>query len=214
MPLTCPLCHSIAPRDYAEDKRRCYYQCGTCHLVFADPASWPDARTEKAEYDLHDNDPEDTGYQSFLARMAIPLNEKLPAGASVLDFGCGPAPVLAQQLEQCGHSVRLFDVFYHPDEQALTTDYDAVVLTEVIEHLHRPFQDMRRLWSCVKPGGILAIMTQRVISQKRFRLWTYKNDPTHVCFYSEATFRWLASHLGAATVQFDDRDRVFLFRPH
>ncbi|HCS52425.1 MAG TPA: hypothetical protein DIW81_12670 [Planctomycetaceae bacterium] len=35
-------------------------------------------------------------------------------------------------------------------------------------------------------------MTKRVRDLDSFRNWHYKQDPTHVCFYSLKTFRWLA----------------------
>ena len=46
----------------------------------------------------------------------------------------------------------------------------------------------------VCPGGWLGIMTQLAISRERFTRWQYKNDPSHVSFYSESTFAWLARH--------------------
>jgi hypothetical protein len=36
-------------------------------------------------------------------------------------------------------------------------------------------------------------MTKRVIDVAAFSRWHYKNDPTHICFYSEATLKWLAA---------------------
>jgi len=40
-------------------------------------------------------------------------------------------------------------------------------------------------------GGWLGIMTKRVRDQEAFKTWHYKNDPTHIGFFSEATFQWL-----------------------
>ena len=36
-------------------------------------------------------------------------------------------------------------------------------------------------------------MTARVDEVDDFNSWYYKEDPTHVCFYSRATFDWLAA---------------------
>jgi hypothetical protein len=55
-------------------------------------------------------------------------------------------------------------------------------------------------------------MTKRVTSQQAFARWHYINDPTHVCFFSEATFRWWAAEQGL-TVEFTGND-VVIFRKH
>ena len=40
-------------------------------------------------------------------------------------------------------------------------------------------------------------MTKRVTSAAAFENWHYKNDPTHICFFSEATWRWWAGTMHA-----------------
>lgn len=205
----CPLCATTHPLVFAKDKRRLYWQCSECDLVFADPSSWPSRSEEHSEYDLHENNVNDPGYNRFLARMVAPICERIPAPGRILDFGCGPAPALAQQLSEVGFSVSLYDTFYQPNADALNHSYDCIVMTEVIEHLHDPKSLLPTLWQQVGHGGCLAIMTQRVISSAAFKTWPYKNDPTHVCFYTEKTFHELAARLGAARVEFIGRDMVF-----
>ena len=69
--------------------------------------------------------------------------------------------------------------------------------------------ELTLLYALLKPGGLVAIMTKRVISQTRFATWHYKNDRTHVSFFSEATFKWVAEHLGMELHIVSD-DVVFL----
>jgi len=87
-----------------------------------------------------------------------------------------------------------FDPFYAPEIKPLQHQYDFITASEVLEHLHHPRRELDRLWSCLKPNGSLGIMTKRVIDQEAFSRWHYKNDPTHVCFFSIETFRWLEAH--------------------
>lgn len=89
-----------------------------------------------------------------------------------------------------------YDIFYANDSQVLNHEYDFITASEVVEHLHQPKEELDRLWSYLKPGGILGIMTKRVIDQEAFSRWHYKNDPTHVCFFSVETFHWLADYWG------------------
>jgi 2-polyprenyl-3-methyl-5-hydroxy-6-metoxy-1,4-benzoquinol methylase len=163
------------------------------------PTNWHlDPDSEKAQYDLHQNDLHDEGYRVFLSRLASPLMARLPPGASGLDFGCGPGPALAQILRDAGFKVALYDKFYAPDEGTLTRRFDFITATEVVEHLRRPGWELERLWSLLSSRGWLGIMTKLVRDPVAFAGWHYKNDSTHVCFYSADTWRWWAAHHGAS----------------
>ena len=52
-------------------------------------------------------------------------------------------------------------------------------------------------------------MTKLVIDQNTFAQWHYKNDPTHVRFYSKETFEFLAKYL-KASVDFIGEDVIIL----
>ncbi|MFW6346660.1 MAG: methyltransferase, partial [Halomonas sp.] len=60
-----------------------------------------------------------------------------------------------------------------------------------------------------RPGGWLGLMTKRVTEREAFARWHYILDPTHVCFFSEATFRWLAESLDMS-VAFPAADVVLM----
>ena len=116
---------------------------------------------------------------------------RLAAGSRGLDFGCGPAPALAELLQQQGFEVALYDSFFRPDSAALDGDYDFICATEVVEHLRDPDQVFRNLFNMLKPGGWLAIMTKLVIDQEAFSQWHYIRDLTHICFYCRNTFAFI-----------------------
>jgi hypothetical protein len=94
--------------------------------------------------------------------------------------------------EEAGFSMAVYDHFYANDIQSLAKKYDFITASEVVEHLHNPAGDLNMLWTLVKPGGYLGIMTKQVVDKKAFSRWHYKQDPTHVCFFCPATFQWLA----------------------
>ncbi len=100
-------------------------------------------------------------------------------------------------LEAAGHDVALYDPHYAPDASVLSEAYDFITLSEVAEHLARPGVEFDRLWPALRPGGWLAVMTKRVRDQTAFRTWHYITDPTHVAFFSETTFHWLATRWSA-----------------
>lgn len=146
---------------------------------------------EKSHYDQHQNDPQDTAYRDFLGRLLTPMLERLESGAEGLDFGSGPGPTLWLMFHEAGYSVRNYDLFYNPDRSVLDRQYEFVTATEVVEHLADPATSLALLWGCVKPGGWLGLMTKMVLDADAFGRWHYKNDPTHISFFSRDTFAWL-----------------------
>lgn len=195
--MPCPLCtlHSVF---YCQDRLRRFFRCENCELIFADPASQLSTEEEKKIYDLHENRPDDPYYRKFLSQLSEPLLEKLPPAAQGLDYGCGPGPALKLLLEEKGMAVSLYDLYYFPDRDTLNKKYDFVTSTEVVEHFAKPAESWVHLADLVKPGGYLGIMTSLFTRAdcNGFQRWRYKNDPTHVSFYTPETIHWLATYLG------------------
>ena len=189
---------------------RPYWRCRDCALVFVPPAVWLDAAAEKARYDQHQNDPADPRYRRFLSRLADPLVATVARGSVGLDFGSGPGPALGALLTEAGLRVHLYDVFYAPDPAVWNRRYDFISASEVIEHLYHPRAELNRLFSVLVPGGYLAVMTRWVGDHGAFTRSRYIRDPTHVCFYSAATCRWIARRW-QATLERPNTD-VALFR--
>jgi len=207
-PLICPLCESSETPPFHQEKRN-YFRCSVCQLIFVSFGQLPTPLFEKSRYDLHENSPDDIHYRTFLGRLFKPLLERIPAYSRGLDFGSGPGPTLSVMLEEAGFRMSLYDIFYSNDTQILKRQYDFVTATEVVEHLHKPKETFQQLWGCLRPGGWLAMMTKLAIDEKSFSNWHYKQDPTHVSFFSKETFEWIASWLGGE-VFFISQDVIFL----
>ena len=205
----CPLCGGSDIRKTFQDQYRDYFLCLTCYLIFVPTVQFLSVGDEKARYDLHQNSPDDQRYRQFLSRVFIPMKKRLTAGSCGLDFGSGPGPTLSVMFKEIGHSVEIYDIFYAREPSVLNRQYDFITATEVLEHLHDPEQELDRLWTLLKPGGNLGIMTRLVEDQETFSRWYYKNEPSHVCFYSRCTFQWLAGRW-QAEVEFAGKD-VILF---
>lgn len=94
---------------------------------------------------------------------------------------------------EAGHETRIYDPFFAPQRAVLSDSYDFITSSEVVEHFHRPAGDLQLMWSLLRVGGWLGIMTKRVEAAESFADWHYKRDPTHVSFFSLETFVWLAS---------------------
>jgi len=208
----CPLCSATEAVFYCRDKRREYLRCPQCALVYVPTGHYLSLAAERAEYDKHQNDVEDTGYRKFLSRFSVPLQQCLSRASSGLDFGCGPGPALAQMLREAGHEMEIYDPFYAPDRAVLEQVYDFICATEVVEHMHRPGEELSMLWNLLKGGGCLGVMTKLVLNQSAFASWHYKNDPTHVCFFSRETWRWWAGEY-RAQLSYPAADVILLTKP-
>lgn len=192
----CPLCGASTPAPFAEAAGRRYLRCETCRVTVLDPAQLPTPEAERAEYELHRNDPGDPGYRRFLARVTEPLLERIAPGAEGLDFGCGPGPAIAAMLGERGVSVRNYDPFFHPDATALNRRYDFVTCTEVAEHFHHPGAAFARLDGLLRPGGWLGLMTGVLHDDAGFAAWSYIREASHVTFYRPETLAWIAGRFG------------------
>ena len=200
-----------ASEFYHADAARSYFQCCDCRLVFVDPARWITREEAKRHYGNHQNDPLDQRYRRFLNRLFEPLSHRLTTASSGLDYGSGPGPTLSLMFAEAGHAMQIYDPIYAPDRSVLGSQYDFITVSEVVEHFQNPAEEFALLWSLLKVGGWLGIMTKRVRDVAAFRTWHYKSDPTHVSFFSLETFAWLSSSL-AATWTVEGADVVLFQR--
>lgn len=205
----CLLCDSNECEPFFEDKFRSYLCCRECSLIFVPSEFHVSPESEKARYEEHNNDPEDAGYRAFLERIAIPVRERFEKGARGLDFGSGPTPLLAKILTDSGFEMKVYDPIYAPDPEMLEKRYDFVVTTEVVEHLKTPLAEFKKLFSLIGHDGMLAVMTRPFDETVDFRGWHYKNDRTHICFFSEATFDWLSGELVESYIRVENDIFVF-----
>lgn len=190
--MQCPLCLQEETEVYYHDKERSYQLCLVCNLVFVPSTYFLSAKEEKARYDLHENDKKNDGYKQFLMQLVTPMLRYLKPGDLGLDFGSGPEPELGALFNLYDFNVELYDHFYANTSQVLNQQYNFITAAEVVEHLHHPAQVFQLLIGLLNPHGVLGLMTNFLPNKDAFSSWWYKNDPTHVCFYSEATFAWIA----------------------
>ena len=151
----------------------------------------------------------DERYRNFLSQLLNPLQERIPKGASGLDFGSGPGPTLSLMLKECGHSVDLYDKFYAKNDVVFEKQYDFITASEVVEHLRQPMAELNRLMGLLKSNGILAIMTQILTPQIDFSQWYYKNDPSHIGFFSEKALNCLAKKWQSELYVISERVVIF-----
>lgn len=177
-----------------------YFHCSHCDLRFLDPAQRLSRDEEFARYQTHENDVNDPRYIKFMEPV-INRARLMPKGSRILDFGCGSQTVLRHVLEPDGYLVQVYDSFFHPDKSVFREKFDFISAIEVIEHLFHPAEVLKRLHDCLLPNGRLAIMTVMYQLGMDFESWYYRRDPTHVAFFSAATFEWIRAKFGFKTLE-------------
>jgi SAM-dependent methyltransferase len=132
-------------------------------------------------------------------------------GSRVLDFGCSTGRVLkeftsrltcsgVEPNERAAAVARARGIEIITAEQAaLTEPFDAIVLTDVFEHLQQPVELVQMLASRLVTGGRLAIVTgnaDAIASRPHFAEFWYFRMPGHLTMLSRRHLGWLSARVG------------------
>ncbi len=173
-----------------------YRFCPNCELISLDPRNLISLREEKERYLEHDNTLENEGYvkmfNDFISRAVNPF---VGSPGQVLDYGCGPEPVLGELLLRMGFQVEVFDPFFYPQKKLEKESFDLITCTEVLEHISKAADFWGMVFSLLRPGGLLAIMTHFHPDWEEFPGWWYHRDPTHITFYNRRTLDWITENM-------------------
>ncbi len=188
------------------------YCCPHCGTIFKDPQIHQTFSLQKQRYDLHENDPSDEGYRHYFQHFLDWVLPQVGGSGSALDFGCGSSTLLADMLTGKGWESTAYDPIYHPEKGYRNTVYDLITVVEVFEHLHDPDATFGMLVGLLKKEGYLAIRTEFVPGSTEVYLhWYYRQDPTHVVFFSPGAFDCLCARWGCIYVA-DNSKNMLLVR--
>ena len=201
----CILCQSHKTALYYQDHNRRYYNCNTCGCVFIPHQELPGTMEEKERYLSHQNNVEDSGFQNFVSPIVRAIKANHSPKDKGLDFGAGTGPVVSKLLEDLNYKMALYDPFFHPSKAPLLNTYEFIVCCEVIEHLHHPLKEFELLKKLLKKNGVLYCMTDLLPKKEDFKNWYYKNDFTHVIFYTPKTLQWIQKKVGFKQLEIDNR---------
>lgn len=190
--LTCPLCFKKNSALFYKEQHRSYFKCSCCNLLYVPSCYHLSPVEEKKRYDTHTNHPGDPEYRDFLNRLLNQLLPYLSEGGKGIDYGSGPGPTLSLMFSELGFHMTDYDPFYANHNKVLGEEYNFLTCSETVEHFSNPKKEWELFLKLVKRGGWIGIMTQLYNREIDFSEWYYKNDPTHVSFYSKETFNWLA----------------------
>ncbi len=206
--MKCSLCDGNTTHFYQINNRR-YVKCNNCNAILLLPESYLKPAEEKARYSQHNNDIKDPRYQNFVSPITSHIIDNFPSNVIGLDYGCGTGPVAAIELRKQGFTVNLYDPFFEDHPEVLNRKYHFIICCEVMEHFHDPYGEFKLLSDLLLPGGKLYCKTSLYLKDMDFEKWYYKNDPTHVIFYTPQSLEWIRANLGFKDLNIDPKLIIF-----
>jgi len=205
--IACLLCQEFTSQQLELSPQ--FYSCNNCGSVFRNPTLFLSSELEKERYLLHQNDVEDEGYRNFVSPLTAAVCHSFNPSSIGLDFGAGPAPVAAKILGDRNYHMKYWDPFFHPDTSVLDRKYDFVICCETMEHFYDPLKEFQLMKSVLNKGGKIFCMTNLLPELAAFKDWYYKNDKTHVLFYSEVNLKWIQDAVGFSEMTINGRVIVY-----
>jgi 2-polyprenyl-3-methyl-5-hydroxy-6-metoxy-1,4-benzoquinol methylase len=223
----CPLCSSKslylytdAPSHYGPEKHS-VSRCSECGMIFTNPQSktYLEEVENRGALARHFQPKVIKGMcrqAHFLLRLIKPFS----SGNRLLDFGSGAGGMVHTALHE-GWDAIGYDLNGglvaaandHWQFSALQTGpleefytkytgaFDAIISYQVFEHLQEPLITGKRLFSLLKPGGILLIDVPNVFQPGEWFSKGRTLDPTaHWCHFSTATLSTLIRKIGCEVV--------------
>jgi SAM-dependent methyltransferase len=190
-------------------------ECGDCGLYYKTATLRSDelaryyAELEYEPFNLPDAFPTDVQLTAVL--------DDLPPGSRILDYGCSTGRILASlrgdfvltgvepNLEAADVArSRGIEIVADADLENRARDgFDAIVLTDVFEHLERPVEVLQRLSRLLRPEGLLVLVTglgDAVRPQDLLPEHWYFRIPGHLQMASIRHLHWLGRRLGLSEV--------------
>jgi SAM-dependent methyltransferase len=210
----CPIC-GFPPVEHFQAKWLAASKCGStaCGHIYAPEASirhgvqqHPEAARDAEKY----RDRNERLVRHWVDRGL------LKTGGTVLDFGAG-AGHIAMTIRRLIPGIRVICMEADPVSQAFLrangmevvgrleecdTDFDAVLLVEVIEHIDAPVELLALLKSRLKPGGRIFLSTPCGELRDGSRKTNAYDTPEHIHFFTEQSLRAALNKAGFANIEF------------
>lgn len=198
-------------------------RCRQCNLVYTSPR----IANKAAEIQNHEAPPSDTFEDHAIRRCAVAAEmqivrlERCMRPGRLLDFGCGRGVLvhaacrrgwdaigadidsaLIQEANAYWGQRRLFSNNVDVLIERFGATFDAIVATQVFEHLTNPLEFLVKMRSLLRPGGIVLVDVPnlRCLGERLHRGASL--DPTaHLYYFTPQTIRTLFERAGFAILR-------------
>jgi hypothetical protein len=205
----CPLCSTLDSFILHHDVLgRKLFECAECRLVFADGSHRPDAVQEMNRYLQHNNSLDNPDYLNYIESKLGKVIHLADEGSKICDYGSGPANALNHILSSGGYTCHSYDPFFNPNFPVGKVDF--IIAIESAEHFFHVHDEFARMNELIDKNGKIAVFTSLWNEKTDFSSWHYARDITHVSFYHQQTFKWIASAFGLELILTDHLGLVVL----
>lgn len=196
--------------------------CHRCGLIYMNPrpAAADMGRYYPAHYWAPPPPSEAPPYLDAGMRRTLAALVRDYPGGRVLDVGCGigriPALMRERGLQAMGlepyehacqiarehYGVEAVNAFLR-DADLPEGSFDAVTMFDVLEHVHDPLGDLRRVHSLLRPGGALFVKVPNIASLQAElcgKWWYCLDIPRHLLHFSPRSLRQALKAAGFARV--------------
>lgn len=212
----CKCCKSQINSQFCVKNKK-YHYCDFCKSVFLDNEFFLSKENQVDRYLLHNNTLDDFGYKTYLDNfLQQVLSFSNFENHTFLDYGSGPNPCLIELVKEKYTNFKViegWDLYFTKDFTPRENFYSLITCLEVAEHFEVPEESFKHIFSLLKKGGFLAVQTQLFVSEtefekteKKFATWWYKDDTTHVTFYSKEGIITCCANAGLEFVQQIDKN--------
>ncbi len=210
--MNCNLCHNDIKDKITDNLGKIYHICSNCGLIQLDKGFHLSIEAEKQRYMLHENSNENKGYITYLNNIITnSITPFLKPGNRLFDFGCGPEKTWAGILKEKGYNISTYDPYFDNNREWSDKYFDAITAIEVFEHLLSPAVEIEFLSSHITTGSFLIIRTMlHNNNRESFLKWWYREDPTHVSFYSETAIMYICRTWNYELIQIKNQCEIVL----
>ena len=224
-----PVFKSLSDRKFDRPGTFDVVRCPACGFVFTDPRLAPDklAAHYPDTYHAPIGDVKPKRLEQWLEKLALRrLMRDAYATISardperLLDVGCGsghlahefkmlgwdtygiePSPHAADAARRRGVRIHVGTLDDAPWSNA---EFDVVLLTDSLEHIHRPVDALRRVRDLLHPGGLVGVTVPNFASWQRRafgRYWWHLDVPRHLHHFDRQTLWEAVSASGLEPVE-------------
>lgn len=194
---SCRLCEGQTSVVFKDT--RVFFACTTCGLIFSD--CHLTEQEKQAHYIGQYNNGFNWEHEACYFINFFPRGKK---DLKILDYGSGGG-YLANELKNVGYAVDCYEPMFHGEFNRSQNSglYDFLILNEVIEHVEDLISVLNNIYYSLKLGGQVLIktaITDNIISdpynfEHNFREWWYKDDLTHISFFSTLTYEFICANM-------------------
>ncbi len=214
--MECQICGGQTSRLFPAKDRE-IVRCGSCGVVqVADPPEIDELEAAELEYQKAKRRDFERHPQWRLEVETI--GELAPNGGNALDVGCGDGAFLTMlggdwqrhgveinpQRAELARAKGIDVLVSSIAEAEFPLEFDLITMYEVIEHIYRPADALKKVGTMLARDGLLVVSTpdsESALAKLRGPAWWSYHYPPHVFFFGHSTFEKLVKDLGFRIVR-------------